>query len=172
MYIKNREEYCKIPISALNFSTRTYNCLMRAKINTLYLLIENIENLEKIRNMGSKSIAEINELLYAIEVNGISKLDDFKDKMKRSGLAVGKRPSLPEEILRRPASDLDVSVRICNCFIIEHIKTIGQVLDLDHADILHLKNMGTLSQQQLLEQIDLLYKLGEDYFKPALIESE
>lgn len=32
--------------------------------------------------------------------------------------------------------------------------------------------MGTLSQQQLLEQIDLLYKLGEDYFKPALIESE
>ncbi|MCI8691760.1 MAG: hypothetical protein HFH91_03285 [Lachnospiraceae bacterium] len=47
MYIKNREEYCKIPISALNFSTRTYNCLMRAKINTLYLLIENIENLEK-----------------------------------------------------------------------------------------------------------------------------
>ena len=47
MYIKNREEYCKIPISALNFSTRTFNCLMRANISTLYLLIENIENLEK-----------------------------------------------------------------------------------------------------------------------------
>lgn len=172
MYIKNREEYCKIPISALNFSTRTFNCLMRANISTLYLLIENIENLEEIRNMGSKSIAEIDELLHVIEANGILQLDDFKDKMKRSGLAVGKRPSLPEEILRRPASDLDVSVRICNCFIIEHIETIGQVLDLDHADILHLKNMGTLSQQQLLEQIDLLYKLGEDYFKPALIESE
>ena len=42
MYIKNREEYCKIPISALNFSTRTFNCLMRAKISTLYLLIEKI----------------------------------------------------------------------------------------------------------------------------------
>jgi DNA-directed RNA polymerase alpha subunit len=81
MYIKNREEYCKIPISALNFSTRTFKCLKRANISTLYLLIENIEN--------------------------------------------------PEEILRRPASDLDVSVRICNCFIIEYIKTIGQVLDLD-----------------------------------------
>ena len=172
MYIKNREEYCKIPISALNFSTRTFNCLKRANISTLYLLIENIENLEEIRNMGSKSIAEIEELLHVIEANGILQLDDFKDKMKRSGLAVGKRPSLPEEILRRPASDLDVSVRICNCFIIEHIETIGQVLDFRPCRYSHLKNMGTLSQQQLLEQIDLLYKLGEDYFKPALIESE
>ena len=121
--------FCKIPISALNFSTRTFNCLKRANISTLYLLIENIENLEEIRNMGSKSIAEIDELLHVIEANGILQLDDFKDKMKRSGFAVGKRPSLPEEILRRPASDLDVSVRICNCFIIEHIETIGQVLD-------------------------------------------
>ena len=65
MYIKNREEYCKIPISALNFSTRTFNCLKRANISTLYLLIENIENLEEIRNMGSKSIAEINDNLSA-----------------------------------------------------------------------------------------------------------
>ena len=35
MYIKNREEYCKIPISALNFSTRTFNGLKRANISTL-----------------------------------------------------------------------------------------------------------------------------------------
>ena len=55
MYIKNREEHCKIPISVLNFSTRTFNCLMCANISTLYLLIENIENLEEIRNMGSRS---------------------------------------------------------------------------------------------------------------------
>ena len=61
MYVKNREEYGEIPISALNFSTRTFNCLKRANISTLYLLIENIEKLEKIRNMGSKSIAEIEE---------------------------------------------------------------------------------------------------------------
>lgn len=78
----------------------------------------------------------------------------------------------PKEILCRPASDLNVSARICNCFKIEHIETIGQVLALKHTDILHLKNMGVLSQQQLLEQIDLLYKLGEDYFNPILIESE
>ena len=81
MYIKNREEYCKIPISTLNFSTRTFNCLMRANISTLYLLIENIENLEEIRNMGSKSIAEIDELLHVIEANGILQLDDFNEKL-------------------------------------------------------------------------------------------
>lgn len=172
MYVKNREEYCEIPISALNFSTRTFNCLKRANISTLYLLIENIEKLEKIRNMGSKSIAEIEELLHAIAENESSQLNNMKDKMENPELVIEKKPLLSKEILCRPASDLDVSVRICNCFKMEDIETIGQVLALNHADILHLKNMGALSQQQLLEQIDLLYKLGEDYFKPALIGFE
>ncbi|MBD5156632.1 MAG: hypothetical protein HDT13_03220 [Butyrivibrio sp.] len=172
MYIKNREEYCKIPISALNFSTRTFNCLMRANISTLYLLIENIESLGKIHNMGSKSIAEIEELLYVIMEKGVFQLNHTKDEIRKSELAVGERPLLPEEILRRPASDLDVSVRICNCFKKEHIETIGQVLTLNPMDILYLKNMGPLSQQQLLAQIELLYKLGEDYFKPVIISSE
>ena len=54
---------------------------MRANISTLYLLIENIENLEEIRNMGSKSIAEIDELLHVIEANGILQLDDFNEKL-------------------------------------------------------------------------------------------
>ena len=43
MYIKNREEYCKIPISALNFSTRTFNCLKRANISTLYFWWKSFE---------------------------------------------------------------------------------------------------------------------------------
>ncbi len=37
MYIKNREEYCKIPISTLNFSTRTFNCLMGVSQNNEYV---------------------------------------------------------------------------------------------------------------------------------------
>lgn len=159
MYIKNKEEYRGIFISELKFSTRTFNCLMRANISTLYLLIENIENLKNIPNLGAKSIAEIKEFLQTIDKSGVS---HFKDE----------KAVLSEEILCRPASDLNVSVRICNCFMAEHIETIEQVLALDYADIMCMKNMGDLSRQQLLEQIELLYKLGEEYFKAMVISSE
>ena len=122
MYIKNREEYCKIPISALNFSTRTFNCLMRANISTLYLLIENIENLEEIRNMGSKSIAEINEVLHAIEANGISVghqallllgasaevLCGGSPQRERTGLQQSSSPGYP--VLQQPFREFDLSV--------------------------------------------------------------
>lgn len=158
MYVKNREEYREIQISELKFSTRTFNWLKRANVSTLYLLIENIENLEKIRNLGAKSIAEIKKFLNSISENE-STIED-------------KKALLTKEILCRPASDLKVSARIINCFKIAHIKTIGQVLALDDTEILRLKNMGILSQKQLLKQIEFLYKMGEDYFKRDIIDFE
>lgn len=72
MIIDNREEYKEINISELGFSTRTFNCLMRAGLNTLYLLVDNYETLPKLRNMGAKSITEIDELLARIAQDGIS----------------------------------------------------------------------------------------------------
>ena len=58
MQITNKEEYKEINISTLNLSNRALHSLMNAGINTLYLLIENAGQLNKIRNLGAKSIAE------------------------------------------------------------------------------------------------------------------
>lgn len=52
----------EIPIADLDFSVRTYNCLNRCKIKTLGdLLSKSDEQLEKIRNLGKKSLKEIKE---------------------------------------------------------------------------------------------------------------
>lgn len=69
MQFENKEEYRNIQIVDLDFSNRVYGCLMRAGLNTLYLLIENYENLPKIRHMDEKSMAEIEEFLCALEEN-------------------------------------------------------------------------------------------------------
>ncbi len=138
MSIENKEEYCEIPISALNLSNRSFNCLMRANISTLYLLIENIENLKEIRNMGSRSIVEIEEVLNKISKNEKYWLENATSREEESRLFVEKRSTLSKEILCRPVSELNVSVRICNCFMAEHIETIGQVLALNDAEILHM----------------------------------
>ena len=166
MKIENREEYKNIWISALGLSTRTFNCLMRAGYSTLYLLIDKYDNLPDIRNMGAKSLSEIDDLFWNISENGILQPieptdDDDRESQEEE---TKQQTSLPPEILSRSAAELNVSVRICNSFRIEGIDTIEQVLALKPTDILHMRNMGALSAHQLQEQIELLRELGEDYF--------
>lgn len=167
MIIDNREEYKEINISELGFSTRTFNCLMRAGLNTLYLLVDNYETLPKLRNMGAKSITEIDELLARIAQDGISVIPG--GEAQSTGTASETEPieqaaSLPEGILSRPASDLHISIRILHSFQNEGIETIAQALALTPEAIRHMRNMGTLSAQQLQEQLELLKEMGEAYF--------
>ena len=166
MQIINRDEYKEVAISTLGLSTRTFNCLMRAGYSTLYLLIENYNNLSHIRNMGAKSLSEIDDLLWNASKNGFLQLSESIDDEEgavREEETIQKMILSPE-ILSRPATDLNVSGRICNSFHSEGIETIEQVLTLYPADILHMRNMGALSVQQLKEQIELLNEMGEDYF--------
>ena len=59
-----------ISISDVNFSVRTYTCLKRAGVNTLRDICElNLEELHKIRNLGSKCVDEI---LRVLADNGLS----------------------------------------------------------------------------------------------------
>ncbi len=168
MQIANKEEYKEIQISTLALSTRTFNSLMRAGFNTLYLLIENADQLEKIRNMGAKSIAEIEGIFRNIEEHGLtgnaSSFDNTPEAIDEPK-KVEAIPSLPDEILNRPADDLHISARISNSFHRERIETIGQVLALNATDILHLRNMGAMSQQQLLDEIEQLKTKRDAYFE-------
>ncbi len=53
-----------IPIEELDLSVRAFNCLKRANIDTIADLIsKTVEDLEKVRNLGKKSIDEIEEKL-------------------------------------------------------------------------------------------------------------
>ena len=157
MLITNKEEYKEIAVSSLKLSTRVYNCLIRSKLDTLYLVIENYDKLPKLRNMGAKSLSEIDDLLWNILGNGafqpIESTSNDEDEEPEENATP--QADLPPEILSRPATDLNVSVRVCNSFHNEGIETIEQVLALHPADVLHMRNMGKLSAQQLQEQIEL-----------------
>ena len=51
-------------IEELNFSTRTYNCLKRSGINTVYdLICRTEEDMMKVRNLGIKGVDEVREVL-------------------------------------------------------------------------------------------------------------
>lgn len=168
MRIENKESYREIPISALNLSVRSYNCLMRVGYNTLWLLIKNHDRLPSLRNMGEKSIAEINDLLRTIQETGLPApkeltADDSAETSEENGSTF-----LPEELLARPAADLKVPVRVLNYFRREGVNTIGEALSLHDDELLRARNMGALSIQQLREQLALLREIGTAYFDPAI----
>lgn len=75
------EAFCNnMSIEAMDLSVRSYNCLRRAKINTILDLINYCENdgkelkLLSVRNLGRKSIREVLERLY--EMTG----KDFREQ--------------------------------------------------------------------------------------------
>ncbi len=56
----NKEKVMEMTIEDLDLSVRSYNCLKRAGINTVYELTEKTEEeMMKVRNLGKKSLEEV-----------------------------------------------------------------------------------------------------------------
>lgn len=65
-----REKLLEMPIEELDLSVRSYNCLKRAGINTIGELIQKTpEEILKVRNLGKKSLEEIEEKLAAFNLS-------------------------------------------------------------------------------------------------------
>lgn len=50
-----------VDIDELKFSVRTWNCLRRAQINTVQDIVDNYDNLNRVRNLGQRCYDEIIE---------------------------------------------------------------------------------------------------------------
>ena len=64
---KKLEKVQVMTIEELDLSVRAYNCLKRANINTVYDLVQrNDEDMMKVRNLGKKSLEEVEQKLAAL----------------------------------------------------------------------------------------------------------
>ncbi|MBN2097249.1 MAG: DNA-directed RNA polymerase subunit alpha [Candidatus Omnitrophica bacterium] len=83
---EDQELYEKLrqPISELELSVRSANCLEEAKIKTIGDLVQKTEmEMLKYRNFGKKSLAEINEILGRLGLSLGMKLDTTRLKKKK-----------------------------------------------------------------------------------------
>lgn len=65
-----REKILEMPIEELDLSVRSYNCLKRAGINTIYELTQKTtEDMLKVRNLGKKSLQEVEAKLAAFNLS-------------------------------------------------------------------------------------------------------
>ena len=61
------EKVMEMTIEDLDLSVRAYNCLKRAGINTVAELVQrNQEDMMKVRNLGKKSLEEVEQKLQAL----------------------------------------------------------------------------------------------------------
>ncbi len=77
------KEKLKVPISELELSVRSSNCLKEAKIKTIGDLVRKTElEMLKYRNFGKKSLAEINNVLTGMGLSlGMKLVDEKKEKV-------------------------------------------------------------------------------------------
>jgi len=69
IYKEEHDSKLEMTLEEIEPTVRTYNCLKRAGINTVGDLInKTIGDLQRIRNMGQKSVKEIEELLGKLEL--------------------------------------------------------------------------------------------------------
>ena len=60
--------YKAIEVDSDIFSQRTTNCLLRAKIYTMYDVIEQYEKLKRLKGFGAKCMTEINSKILELEL--------------------------------------------------------------------------------------------------------
>ncbi len=65
-----KEKVLEMTIEELDLSVRSYNCLKRAGINTVQeLIMKTEEDMMKVRNLGRKSLEEVQEKLAELNLS-------------------------------------------------------------------------------------------------------
>lgn len=91
-----------IPVSELDISVRCYNFLAVAKIHTLGELVDiSLEELNKVKNFGSRSLLEINNVLtkYGYPIKG-----DDNSRFLQTIVSINQKDST---VLNRPESEAE-----------------------------------------------------------------
>jgi DNA-directed RNA polymerase subunit alpha len=67
---EERDKVLDMSVEELDLSVRSYNCLKRAAINTVGELVQKtVEDMMKVRNLGKKSLAEIEAKLASLDLS-------------------------------------------------------------------------------------------------------
>ena len=128
------------------------------------IVVYDPSELKSFNGFGQKSLEELETALleYGLE------LGMHIPKGLREGIP--KNPS--EYLLRKPVTDLDLSMRPQNCFkVATHIETVGDLVRLEADDLLKFRNFGRKALQEVEEVLaELGLHLGMDV--DAILECE
>ncbi|MFI5379771.1 MAG: DNA-directed RNA polymerase subunit alpha C-terminal domain-containing protein [Tepidisphaerales bacterium] len=158
MYIDedNREEkqstILSIPITDFELSVRSRNCLKKMNIKNLGDLLKVTEpELLSFKNFGETSLSEIKALLTAKNLRLGQALEDPRSAPKRP--LPPSLTNIPNDVLNKSVSDLELSVRSRKALQRLNINTIGELAGRTEAELLGCKNFGQTSLNEIKQQL-------------------
>jgi DNA-directed RNA polymerase subunit alpha len=143
------------PVTDFELSVRARNCLKKMQIRTLGDLLKITEaELLSYKNFGEQSLVEIKSMLASKGLRlgqglegpggrpGVRK--DILDELKQI---------VPEAVLNKPISSLELSVRARKALQLLSIGTLGELASRTEAELMGVKNFGATSLHEIRERL-------------------
>jgi len=147
-----RNAILDVQLTDFELSVRSRNCLKKMNLKTLGDLLRVTEaELLSFKNFGETSLTEIKNLLTAKGLRLGQSLEDARGGAKRP-----LPPSLgnvPQEVLNKSVSDLELSVRSRKALQRLNISAIGELAGRTEAELLGCKNFGQTSLTEIKQQL-------------------
>jgi DNA-directed RNA polymerase subunit alpha len=157
----------RTPITDFELSVRSRNCLAKMGVQSLGDLIRYTEQeLLSHKNFGETSLQEIKDILAQKALRlGMDRNQD--DDATRAFLGAAPPPLVDDRdaMLRRPITELELSVRARNCMATLGVQTIGDLVAQSELDLMACKNFGQTSMNEIrqkLAEFGLMLRAEED----------
>ncbi len=144
------------PVTDFDLSVRARNCLKKMNIRSLGDLVRVTETeLLSYKNFGDTSLTEIKEMLTSKGLRLGQGVDDQHDAVRKA--VFDQLKGTPQEqLLNKPVSDLEFSVRARKALQLLGIHTVGDLVSRTEAELLGVKNFGSTSLTEVREKLTSL----------------
>ena len=143
------------PVTDFELSVRARNCLKKMQIRTLGDLLKITEaELLSYKNFGEQSLVEIKSMLAS---KGLRLGQGLEGPGGRPGVRKDILEELkqivPEAVLNKPISSLELSVRARKALQLLSITTLGELASRTEAELMGVKNFGATSLHEIRERL-------------------
>ena len=143
------------PVTDFELSVRARNCLKKMQIRTLGDLLKITEaELLSYKNFGEQSLIEIKAMLSS---KGLRLGQGLEGPGGRPGgrkdILDELKATVPEAILNKPISSLELSVRARKALQLLSISTLGELASRTEAELMGVKNFGATSLHEIRERL-------------------
>ena len=151
--IAKRNALLDTPVTDFELSVRARNCLKKMNIRTLGDLLRITEaELMAYKNFGEASLTEIKGMLTAKGLRLGQGLDDQRRHMRREVME-SLKGSGNEAAMRKPVSDLKLSVRARKALQLLGIASLGDLAARTEAELMGVKNFGATSLDEVKQRL-------------------